>query len=82
MKRWAWFIICVLLGLVTLVCGWLAPAYLRAVDATVLQRAGRNTPTLASRGSAMLHAGELGPAELLARAAQQEKIPSGSELAS
>ena len=81
MNRWVWFTICVLLGLGALVCGWLAPAYVRATDASVLECAGRNSPTLSSRGSAMLHAGELGPAELLSRAAEQEQIPSASELA-
>jgi hypothetical protein len=61
--------------------GWLVPAHLRAVDARVLQRAGRDTPTIAARGLELVRAGQLGPADLLARAAQRERQPQAGDLA-
>lgn len=53
MSRPPWFWICILLAPVTLVGGWLVPMHLRAVEASVLQRAGRNTPGVASLGVAL-----------------------------
>lgn len=81
MTRWTWFTICALLGLVLLLCGWLMPVHLRAIEPSVLRQAGRGTPTLTARGSELLRAGQLGPADLLARAAQNAKLPSAGELA-
>jgi hypothetical protein len=43
MNRWTWFTICVLVGLLSIVCGWLMPAHLRAIEAPVLKRAGQNS---------------------------------------
>lgn len=82
MTRWTWFTICSLLGLLSLLCGWLMPVHLRAIEPSVLRLAGRNTPSLTAHGSELLHAGQLGPAELLSRAAQNAKLPSADELAS
>src|SRR4051812_29633312 len=31
-SRWIWFWLCALLGVVVLACGWIIPAYVRAVD--------------------------------------------------
>jgi len=50
MSRWVRFLICALLGLVLLVCGWLVPAHLRAVDWGILRLAARNTPSLVDHG--------------------------------
>ena len=82
MTRWTWFTFCALLGLLSLLCGWLMPAHLRAIEPSVLRQAGRNTPNLAARGFELLHAGQLGPAELLSRAAQNANLYSAGELAS
>ncbi|HEY2083520.1 MAG TPA: hypothetical protein VGI88_12110 [Verrucomicrobiae bacterium] len=82
MNRWAWFTICVLLGFLLLICGWLMPAHLRAVEPPVLQRAGQNSSSLTGRGLELVHLGQFGAAELLSRAATREKFPSANELAS
>src|SRR5215469_7174116 len=82
MARWTWFTICALLGLLLLLCGWLMPVHVRAIEPSVLRQAGRDTPSLTARGSELLRAGQLGPAELLSRAAQSAKLPSADELAS
>lgn len=51
------------------------PAYLRAVDASVVQLAGKNSPGLAERGLALLDQKELGAAQMLADAAHAEQVP-------
>jgi formate/nitrite transporter FocA (FNT family) len=65
-----------------LLCGWLVPAHLRAVDAAVLQRAGETRSTLAQTGIALERANNPEAAQLLLQAAQQEKIPWTGDLAS
>jgi hypothetical protein len=82
MNRWAWFTICVLLGLLLLAGGWLMPAHLRAVETSVLKRAGENSASLTGRGLELAHIGQFGAAELLSRAATRAKLPSADELAS
>src|SRR5882672_5015515 len=82
MNRWVWFFGCVILGLLALGFGWLVPAHLRAVDAAVLERAGRKTPSLAERGQQLLREGKLGPAEMLCREAQDQRLPGRESLAS
>jgi len=44
MNRWVSFCVCAILGLLMLACGLLIPAHLRAVDAAVIQKAGRKSP--------------------------------------
>ncbi|MDQ6632514.1 MAG: hypothetical protein M3Y82_12300, partial [Verrucomicrobiota bacterium] len=61
---------------------WLMPIHLRAVDASVLQRAGRNTPGLIDRGLRLVGEKKSGAAELLWRAAQEEKTPGREKLRS
>jgi len=68
------------LGLAALVCGWLVPAYLRAVDTAVLERAGKGGPSLVEQGTRLLKENKLGAAELLLEAARQEAIPERGEL--
>jgi hypothetical protein len=75
MSRWVCLTLCVVLGLLMLVCGLLVPMHLRAVDAGVLKMAGRNTPSLVERGLALAKGGNLGAAELLLQAARQEVLP-------
>ncbi|HWX18695.1 MAG TPA: hypothetical protein VN578_02200 [Candidatus Binatia bacterium] len=82
MRRKVLFLICVVLGLVMLVCGLLVPAYLRAVDISLLQRAGRKTPSLVTRGRALVEENRLGAAELLLEAAREEALPDRENLRS
>src|SRR5215470_639950 len=74
MSRWVWFFVCAILGLVMLICGLLVPAHLRAVDASLLQKAGRGTPALLDAGFELAHNDQLGAAELVADAARQERV--------
>lgn len=74
MSRWVWFIVCAILGLVMLICGLLVPAHLRAVDVSLLQKAGRRSPALLETGSELLQNNQLGAAEIVADAARQERI--------
>ena len=57
-----------------LLCGWLVPVHLRAVDLAVIQRAGSGSPSLIDRGMALAGAGQSGPAELLLQAAQRQRL--------
>ena len=81
MNRWVWFFGCVILGLLALGFGWLVPAHLRAVDSAVLERAGRKTPSLAERGLQLLREGKLGPAEMVCRTVQEQRLPGRETLA-
>lgn len=78
--RWPGFLICAILGLVMLGCGLLMPAYLRAVDASVIQRAGRNGPALLAQGRALADAKKLGASKMLMLAAQTAGIPGWDRL--
>ena len=49
-NRWQWALACAVSGLLLLFCGLLVPVYLRAVDVSVIQRAGRDTPSLGAQG--------------------------------
>ena len=80
MIRWVWLIGCAILGLVMLMCGLLMPVHLRAVDAGVIERAGRRAPSLVEAGVALVKRQEVGPAELLWRAAQSEGIRDQAKL--
>jgi hypothetical protein len=51
------------------------PAHLRALDASVLEQAGRNTPSLIDQGMALVRDKNLGAAQLLWQAAQLEALP-------
>jgi hypothetical protein len=74
MSRWAGLFICAILGLALLFCGLVIPAHLRALETSVVQKAGRHTSGLIAEGQAFLGQGNLGAAELLAQAAQQERL--------
>ncbi len=76
------FLICVVLGLTLLGCGLLVPAHWSAVDAGVLQAAGRNTTALLADGRRMEKENKFGNACLLAAAAESENIPDAAKFAS
>jgi len=81
MRRWIWLIICAVLGLVMLVCGWLVPAHLLAVDVNIIQDAGRQTPGLVRQGIDLAEENNLGAAQLLWQAAKQmEWLPDREQL--
>jgi hypothetical protein len=61
--RWLWFLICAGLGLALLAGGLLVPMHLRAVDAGILARAGRNGPALLEQGRALAAEQRLGAAQ-------------------
>ena len=79
-KRVTGFLLCVIPGLLLLACGILVPAYLRAVDASVLRAAGRKTPGLVPQGLALVRDDNPGAARLLLQAAQQEAVPETQKL--
>ncbi len=80
MNRWIYFLLCVLFGLILLMAGWLMPIHLRAVDASVLQRAGQKSPGTVERGLALVRETKTGAAEMLFKAAQQEQIRDHQKL--
>jgi hypothetical protein len=82
MKRWVYFSLCVVLGFALLFAGWMLPIHLRAVDASVIQQAGENSPGLIDRGLALMNEKKFGAAELLSQAAQQENISGHEKLRS
>ncbi len=81
MNRWASFAICLVLGLLMFVGGWLVPAHLRAIEPAVLSRAGHNTSILTDHAQELMHIGQFGAAELLSSAAQRNKLPDADKLA-
>jgi hypothetical protein len=86
MKR-LWISICLLGGVLLLACALLTPAHFLAVDAAVVERAGKgrpgaSTPTLIEEGQTFLSVEKLGPASLLLQAAQAEGAQRVDRLAS
>jgi len=74
-------------GVLLLGCALLVPAHFRAVDAAVVERAGKgspgaSTPTLIEEGVTFLSVEKLGPARMLLQAAQLEGVPRADVLAS
>jgi hypothetical protein len=80
MKRWVYFSLSFVAAAALFAVGWLLPIHLRAVDSSVLQRAGEKTPGLLERGTSLANENKIGPAKLLLQAAQQEKISNGAAL--
>lgn len=81
MNRWTWFTICVVLGLLLFVCGWLMPAHLRSIEPCLLERAGHNTASLTGRGSELVRTHQFGAAELLSESAERNKLSDADDLA-
>ena len=70
---------CLIAGVLLLACALLVPAHFRAVDAAVIERAGKGgaggaTPTLVEEGITFLSVEKLGPAKILLRTAQSEGV--------
>ena len=80
-KRLLILMICAVLGLTLLLVGWLVPAHLRAVDASVIQQAGRGTPGLVEQGLGQVNRQNLGTAQLLLQVAQSERLRGTEKLA-
>src|ERR1700678_433918 len=80
MNRSMWFWICVVFGFTALTAGLLVPIHLRAVDAGLLSRAGKHTPTIVEEGLGVAAGQGLGAAQMLLRAAQTERLPDAGRL--
>ncbi len=48
-SHWSWFALWIFAGLIALLCGWLMPVHLRAVDIALLENAGRILPTVVAQ---------------------------------
>jgi hypothetical protein len=79
--RWLWFGLCLVFSGLMLACGWLVPAHLRAVDASVLQRAGQGSASVIDSGLALASSNNADATRLILEAAQTEKIPGTGRLA-
>jgi hypothetical protein len=64
-----------------LVCGLLVPWHLRAVDASVIEKAGGSGPSLLERGRMLAGEQRLGAAQMLMQAARVSGIPGWDRLA-
>src|ERR1043166_2948834 len=80
MSRWVWFSICVIGAVVMLVCGLQVPLHLRAVEVSVLQKAGEKTTSLVDQGLILIRADKLGAAQLLSQAAQRCQLAGVEKL--
>ena len=69
-RRLIWFLICAAAGVLLVLGGLVLPAHLRAVDASVLRAASKDTPTLVEQGRALLNQNKLGAAQLILQAAR------------
>lgn len=78
--KWVRFLVCCFAGLALLACGLLVPAHLRAVDAGVVQNAGKNSVTLHGQIQALIEKRDLGTAQILAQAAQVAELPESDQL--
>jgi hypothetical protein len=66
------------LGLLAVLGALLVPAYLRSVDAAVIQRAGSKTPSLVVEAVQQARLDKLGQAVLLAQAAMAAEVPEAT----
>src|SRR6516162_3385643 len=80
MKRWVWFLVCAILGLIMLGIGLMIPAHLRAVDARIVEKAGRKTTALVQQGLKLAGEKKLVAGEFLLRAADEEGISGREQL--
>jgi hypothetical protein len=79
-SRWLWVVICIILGLGMLLCGLLVPSHLRAVDASVVERAGSKGPALLEEGRTLAGRQKLGTALMLMQAARLAGISGWDRL--
>lgn len=80
MNRWLWVLICTVSGLLLLFCGLLVPAYLRAVDVSVIRNAGQKTPTLVAQGLSLVDQKNVGVAWMFLEAARAVGISDWQKL--
>src|SRR5437899_2441834 len=80
-NRWLWFWICAVAGVLMAFCGWLVPVHLRAVDSSIIEKAGRRTSGLVEAGLKLVNENKLGAAQLTLQAAQTEALPNREKLA-
>ena len=85
MRRF-WITTGLICGVLLLGSALLVPVHFRAVDAAVVQRAGKtrsgaSAPTLVEEGATFLSVEKLGPARMLLRVAQSEGVPRNDLLA-
>jgi hypothetical protein len=73
-SRWLWVPLCIAFAGLMLLCGWLVPMHLRAVDVSVLQQAGKGRLSLIDRCMALQRENKADAARLILQAGQGEKI--------
>jgi len=78
--RWLWFSFCIADAALLLLCGWLVPAHLCAVDIAVIQKAGEGAPAVVDHGLALARDGRLAAAQLFLQAAQSQHLPGLDKL--
>jgi hypothetical protein len=80
MSRWLWVLVCAILGLVMLLCGLLMPAHLRAVDSSVIQRAGSGSRTLLDQAALLCSEQRVGSCQVLMQVAHGQNLPADEKL--
>src|ERR1700685_2675258 len=73
-SRWLWVPLCIAFAGLMLLCGWLVPMHLRAVDVSVLQLAGKSQLSLIDRCMALQRENKGDAARLILEAGEGEKI--------
>jgi len=79
--RWLLIAFCIADAALLLLCGWLVPIHLCAVDVAVIQRAGDQSPSVVDQGLDLARKGRLAAAELLLQAAKNLGLPGVDKLA-
>jgi hypothetical protein len=78
--RWLLIAFCIADAALLLLCGWLVPIHLCAVDVAVIQRAGDQSPSVADHGLDLARKGRLSAAALLLQAATNQNLPGLEKL--
>jgi hypothetical protein len=79
-SRLIWFLICAFTGILLVIDGLLVPAHMRAVEGSVLQSAGKNSVGLVEQGVRLVKQNNVGAAQLLLAAAQEEGLADRQRL--
>jgi hypothetical protein len=80
MNRWLSFLLCCVLGLALVISGFLIPAYLRAVDTSVIAHASKRAPGFIQTSLELVKARQLGAAQLLSVTAHSQSLVGRGEL--
>jgi len=78
--RWILSAFCIADAALLLLCGWLVPSHLCAVDVAVVQRAGEDSSSLAGHGLALVRDGRVDAARLLLQMVQRNHLPGADKL--